>query len=214
MNVSGAKQGISMDSIKQRIEALRQQMQRRGLAAYIIPSTDPHQSEYVPTYWQRREWISGFTGSAGDVVITQQHAGLWTDGRYHVQAAEQLKGSSIKLFAVGKTKVPTIGNWLATVANKGDVVGIDPKLLSRPFEVRLLAAFKQKGVKLKGISQNLVDVIRPSIPSTAANLITRHPKKYTGETSASKLTRLRKLMTEANVDAHLVVALDCDRLAV
>ena len=99
--------------IKERLKQLRGLMKKAGMDAYYIPSTDPHQSEYVPACWQRRQWLSGFTGSAGDLVVTRTTAGLWTDGRYFLQAAEELRGTGIKLFKMGNPGVPTIPKWLA-----------------------------------------------------------------------------------------------------
>ena len=93
---------------KNKLKNLRKLMKKHKIQAYLVPSTDPHQSEYVPAMWNRREWFSGFTGSAGDLVITQKQAGLWTDSRYFLQAEEQLQGSEIQLFKMGITGTPSI----------------------------------------------------------------------------------------------------------
>src|SRR5687767_1894235 len=101
-----------MQTAKQRVQALRAKMREKGIDAYLIPSADPHQSEYVPECWQRRPWISGFTGSMGDVLITASEAGLWADGRYFLQAETQLAGSGIRLFRMGQPGVPTLNEYL------------------------------------------------------------------------------------------------------
>src|SRR6185295_19116067 len=105
-------------------------MREQNVQAYLIPSTDPHQSEYVPDCWQRRPWISGFTGSMGDVVITSNDAGLWADGRYFLQAEAQLKGTGIRLFRIGQPGVPTLTEFLTQQLNDGRVLGIDPQTVS------------------------------------------------------------------------------------
>ena len=99
-------------TVPERLTLLREQMRRIGIHAYLIPSTDAHQSEYVPTCWERRPWISGFTGSAGDVVVTLESAGLWTDSRYYLQAEDQLSGSGITLFKSGLPGVPKLEDWI------------------------------------------------------------------------------------------------------
>ena len=100
-------------------------MQDQGIQAFIIPSTDPHAGEYVPAHWESRKWISGFTGSAGTVVVTQQSAGLWTDSRYFLQAESQLQGSDIQLFKEKLPETPSIVAWLRSQLHPADKVGID-----------------------------------------------------------------------------------------
>ena len=112
--------------IRERIEALRAFMQENGLAAFIVPSTDPHSGEYVPEHWESRKWISGFTGSAGTAVITLYNiGGLWTDSRYFLQAEEQLKDTGILLFKERMPETPSIPEWLGSVLPAGSKVGID-----------------------------------------------------------------------------------------
>ena len=120
-----------MSAPRKRMAELRGLMRHAGLDAYYVPSTDPHQSEYTPACWQRRQWLSGFFGSAGDLVVTRDTAGLWTDGRYFLQAAEELRGSGIKLFKQGKPGVPTLPAWVGSTLKKGQVLGVDPEVLSR-----------------------------------------------------------------------------------
>jgi len=112
------------------VAKLRELMDQHGVDAYIVPSTDPHQSEYVPALWQRRPFISGFKGSFGDVVVTGRMAGLWTDSRYFLQAASQLDEKVYTLFKWGLPEVPSYKDWLAASLGAGEKVGVDPRLLS------------------------------------------------------------------------------------
>ncbi|WP_433775688.1 aminopeptidase P family N-terminal domain-containing protein, partial [Bacillus wiedmannii] len=112
-------------NIRNRIEKLRQLMKENQMDAYIIPSFDAHQSEYVAEHWKGRQWISGFTGSAGTVVITLNDAGLWTDGRYYIQAEKQLENSGIRLFRMVDPGVPSYTEWLGDVLKEGSIVGFD-----------------------------------------------------------------------------------------
>ena len=105
----------TISEIRNRLSALREQMQLRKLSAFIVPSTDPHSGEYVPEHWESRKWISGFTGSAGTAVITLEDAGLWTDSRYFIQAEEQLEGTGIRLFKDRLPETPSITEWLGSV---------------------------------------------------------------------------------------------------
>jgi Xaa-Pro aminopeptidase len=183
-------------------------MARAGLAAYLVPSTDPHQSEYVPACWQRRAWLSGFSGSAGDLVVTRTSAGLWTDGRYFLQAAQELRGSGIKLFKQGVKGVPGVATWLARNLQKGETLGGDPKVLSRPVEVELRAAVERAGARLKLLEDNLVDRIWRDRPPPSRAPIEVLPLALTGEGAGAKLQRLRKIMQERRAAAHVLTALD------
>ena len=113
--------------VKERVDAVRRLMKQNQVEAYFVPSSDPHQSEYVPECWQRRPWISGFTGSAGDVLVTHAVAGLWTDGRYFLQAEEELRGSGIKLFRSGQPGVPSLTEFLTRNLGAGESLGVDPR---------------------------------------------------------------------------------------
>lgn len=130
--------------IRDKVEKLRQLMRTNQMDAYIIPSFDAHQSEYVAEHWKCREWISGFTGSAGTVVITLEDAGLWTDGRYYIQAEKQLEGSGIRLFRMVDPGVPFYSEWLADVLNEGSVVGFDGNVFSITMVKRMEKDLKAK----------------------------------------------------------------------
>ncbi|MFZ0391948.1 MAG: aminopeptidase P family protein [Calditrichia bacterium] len=194
--------------IKERIEKLRKLMKDHQIQAYLIPSTDPHQNEYLPAMWERRRWLSGFTGSAGDVVITLNKAGLWTDSRYFLQADEQLRGSGIELFKSGQPKVPTVQEWLIEEMNAGDTVGLDPRLFSYNDSQKIRAQLNTWKINLKLIEQNLVDGIwedRPEFPPAPVEV---HPEKYAGESLESKLKRLREYMADEECKVHVLTTLD------
>ena len=194
--------------IKERLDALRKLMNKNKLDAYIIPGTDPHQSEYVPALWQRRAWISGFNGSAGDVIVLRDKAGLWTDSRYFLQAEEQLKNSGIDLFKIGVTGVPDMIQFLKNNLEKGRVVSIDPKLHSHQEVSKMQAELQSRGITVKALEDNLVDAIwedRPSLPDAPLFV---WEDKYAGESVESKLDRIRQKMQEENVFAHVLTMLD------
>ena len=117
-------------TVKERIASLRETLKLMGLKAFIVPSTDPHMSEYVASHWEARQWISGFTGSAGTIVVTEKEAGLWTDSRYFLQASEQLQGTGIDLYKEKLPETPSIAEFLKSRLSKGDVVGIDGQVFS------------------------------------------------------------------------------------
>lgn len=114
--------------VQDRIEKLREEMKKRGLNAYIVPSSDPHMSEYLSPHFMGREWLSGFTGSAGTLVVTYDESGIWTDGRYYIQAEDQLRGTGIKLFKSGMEGVPSVEDWLGDKLEREEVIGIDGSL--------------------------------------------------------------------------------------
>jgi len=194
--------------IKERLARLRDLMQQNSVQAYIIPSTDPHQSEYVPALWQRRPFISGFTGSAGDVVVTKELAGLWTDSRYFLQAEQQLDSEVLTLFRVGLPDVPSFEDWLVSTLAKGDAVGLDPRLTSYNGYKKLAARLAERGIELAPVDQNLVDAIwdeRPAPPSAA---VAPQEIRYAGESLEDKLNRLREKMAAEDTAAHVLTTLD------
>ncbi len=190
------------------IDALRKLMKDSGVEAYLVPSSDPHQSEYVPEFWQRRKFISGFTGSAGDVVITQKRAGLWTDSRYFLQAEKELGKNIFSLFKMGMPDVPNLDDWLVKELKKGESLGIDPQVISRKYFLELQKKLEDKGIGLKCIRKNLVDAVWAYRPEEPKGKIEIHEEKYSGESTASKLKRLREKMVETDTDALVVTMLD------
>jgi Xaa-Pro aminopeptidase len=197
-----------MEPVTVRLAKLRKEMKRAKIHAYFIPSTDAHQSEYVPACWQRRQWISGFSGSAGDVVITQRSAGLWTDGRYFLQAENELKGSGIDLFRMGQPKVPTLWNWVATSLRKGQCIGVDPRLVNAATWQSNKQALQKRGIGIKLINKNLVDSVWDDQPAPPCEPFNAHPPRYSGRTTRRKLSDLRKKMAERGAHAHVLGALD------
>ena len=194
--------------IKKRLSALRKLMVKYKLDAYIIPSTDPHQSEYVPALWQRRAWISGFDGSAGDVVVLKDQAGLWTDSRYFLQAEEQLKDTGIDLYKIGVPGVPSMLEFLKTTLKSGQTVGIDPKLHAHGEVTKMQADLKSRGISLKPVEDNLVDEIWEDRPGLPEEPLFVWEAKFAGESVESKLNRIRAKMKEENVFAHVLTMLD------
>ncbi len=136
--------------INERIKKLREEMKKHDIDAYIIPSSDPHQSEYVPERWKSRTWISGFTGSAGTVVITPEKAYLWADGRYHIQAADQLQNTEIELVKWGLEGVPEVHEWLNQNLNEGMKVGFDGSIISvSTKKTSMIAKHNQRHIHIK-----------------------------------------------------------------
>ncbi len=193
--------------IVSRLNELRTLMKKKNIAAYIIPSADPHQSEYVAPRWKARAWISGFTGSAGTVVVTMKKAGLWTDGRYFVQAEAQLEGSTITLFKDGLPETPSYTDWINSELKKGEIGSFDASVMSINSVESLKGAFAQKGIKVAS-SEDLIDKIwkdRPAFPSGKGFI---HPVKYAGLGRKEKFENIRNEMEKKGVDYHLFASLD------
>ncbi len=191
-----------------RVEGLRRLMAERGLDAYMVPSGDEHQDEYVPECWQRRRWMSGFTGSAGTVVITKEIAGLWTDGRYHLQAAQELDPEIYTLFPLGLPGVRDPGDWLAETLRAGQAVGVDPRLVSVE-EVRgLRERLDARGIHLRLLKENLVDLLWEDRPPLPGGCVWSLPEAISGESVASKVSRVRAEMARRGAQAHVVTTLD------
>ncbi|WP_313894846.1 aminopeptidase P family protein [Psychrobacillus sp.] len=194
-------------NIRNRVEKLRQLMKENQLDAYIIPSFDAHQSEYVAEHWKGREWISGFTGSAGTVVITLEDAGLWTDGRYYIQAEKQLEGSGIRLFRMMDPGVPFYSAWLADVLNEGRSVGFDGNVFSINMVRRMEKDLKAKKIGLK-MNQDLIGDLwgnRPEIPKGPLFI---HDVKYAGKSRVEKLNEVREEMKNKGANYYLLTSLD------
>lgn len=199
-----------VDVIKQRLDSLREVMRREKLAAFIFPSTDAHQSEYVASHWQGREWISGFNGSAGIAVVTLTKAALWTDSRYFLAAEQQLKGTEYQLMKQRVEGTPTIAQWLGEQLAEVDSpeVGLDGMVNSYHETQALVAELRQKGGITVRTNFDPLDIIwkdRPSIPDFPVEI---QPLEYAGETLQSKISRIRKALRVLHADGMLVSALD------
>ena len=200
---------MTANGTRARLARLREAMRENGVVAYLVPSSDPHQSEYVPEHWARRAWASGFTGSAGDLVVGLEGGGLWTDGRYHLQARQQLRGTGIRLFPVGDGDVPTIEGHLAKALPEGTAVGVDPAVIGMRRARRIAKTLGPAGIALEPIDDNLVDAVRGPVPGRRARArVVPLPARFAGETSASKLRRVRRAMRERGAGALLVTTLD------
>lgn len=198
----------SMNStINDRIAALRAHIAQEQIQAFIIPSTDPHLSEYVAPHWQSREWISGFTGSAGTVVVTAKDAGLWTDSRYFLQAARQLEGTCITLYKEMLPETPNIPEFLSAHLQEGDCVGIDGKMFSAEEVEHLQKELKKSGIRIKSIADpmQLLWTDRPAMPLAPAFV---YDTKYAGMSFTEKLPAVRQAMEAAGADSLLLSALD------
>ena len=193
--------------IKQRIENIRDLMKEKNIYAYIVPSSDYHQSEYVGDYFKSREFMSGFTGSAGTLIISMDEAGLWTDGRYFIQAENELKDSGIKLFKMGEEGVPTIEEYLLEKLPKNSTFGFDGRVMSVKEGQSLANKLAFKGINIE-YKYDLVNDIwedRCSLPTEKAFLL---GTEYSGESFSDKLSRIRAVMKEKKATTHILASLD------
>lgn len=198
------------EMIENRIERLRELMEREKIDAFIIPSSDAHNGEYIADHWKSREWISGFTGSAGTAVVTMKSAALWTDSRYFLQAEEQLDGTEYQLMRLRMEGTPSTTEWLgAELAEKsGATVAIDGSTSTyNTVQAMTMALRKQGGITLRTnldpMSRIWTD--RPALPQKP---IRKHPMEWAGTTAADKLTAIRRRLAAAHADGMLVSALD------
>lgn len=194
-------------STKEIISKLRAIMKENGLDAYIIPSSDNHQSEYVGEFFKARAYVSGFTGDAGTVVITKNEAGLWTDGRFFLQATYQLEDSGIKLFKMGNPGVPTILEYLKAEMPSNGKLGFDGRLIAMQEGEELVQELASKNVTVE-YDYDLVDKVWENRPKLANEPVFLLEEKYSGESTASKLQRVRGVMKEAGANYHVIATLD------
>lgn len=194
-------------NIRDRVEKLRQLMKENQMDAYIVPSFDAHQSEYVAEHWKCRQWISGFTGSAGTVVITLEDAGLWTDGRYYIQAEKQLESSGIRLFRMMDPGVPSYTEWLADVLKEGSNVGFDGNVLSIDMVKKMERDLKAKGIELK-MNKDLIGDLWEDRPEIPKGPIFTHDVKYAGKSRVEKLNEVREEMKTKGANYYILTSLD------
>jgi len=193
--------------IKTRILHLRALMAENQIDAYIVPTSDFHESEYVGEYFKARKYMSGFTGSAGTLVVTKEEAGLWTDGRYFIQAARQLSDTGITLFKMGEEGVPTIEEFLKDKLPENGVLGFDGRIINAKFGKNLSQKLESKHITIK-YEKDLVDLIwtdRPELSEEPAFLL---DVKYSGKASSDKLLALRDEMKKKGATAHILTTLD------
>lgn len=190
-----------------RVGSLRDLFKQKGINAYIVPSTDPHLSEYVADHWKSREWISGFTGSAGTVVITSDKAGLWTDSRYFLQAADQLQDSCITLYKDMLPETPSITEFLSNELSDGSVVGIDGKMFSDSQVTAYKSELSTHGISILDTGDLITEIWnnRPALPQGQALLFA---DRYAGRKTSDKIQDIRTTLKAAYCDCILVSALD------
>lgn len=193
--------------IQKRISSLRNLIQSKGISAYITYSTDPHSGEYVPSHWESRKWISGFTGSAGTVAITLDDGGLWTDSRYFIQAEEQLAGTGLRLFKERMPDTPSIPQWLGCVLKKGDRVGIDGYTTSLQTVNELKSELSGYGIEVSMIEDPYKTIWsnRPELPDNKPFIL---EEKYSGESASLKISGIRHYLESSGTDYLFISALD------
>ena len=194
-------------STAKRVEKLRALMAEKGMDAYVVPTADFHQSEYVGEHFKARKFISGFSGSYGTAVITKDDGGLWTDGRYFFQATNELEGSGIRLMKMFVGDTPSVTEFLADVVPESGTVGFDGRVMSMGEGEDFEEALTPKNIKIN-YSEDLIDEIwedRPPLSEKPAFFL---EEKYSGESTASKLARVREKMKEAGADIHIIASLD------
>ena len=197
-------------TINERVGRLRSWMKENGFTAFVFPSSDPHNSEYVADHWKSREWISGFSGSAGTAVVTLEHAALWTDSRYFIAAEKELNGTGFQLMKLRVEGTPSVSEWLASELSTYEraVVGLDGNVNSFAEVAALEQELATKGnITVRTDADPMAELWtdRPVIPD---NMVSLHPLEYSGESTSSKISRVRKHLLDCGADGLLVTALD------
>lgn len=193
--------------VKQRLEALRDLMKEHQIDIYLVPTADYHNSENVGKYFMERAYISGFTGSAGSVLVGKDWAGLWTDGRYFLQAEDQLEGSGIDLYRMGEEGVPSLEDFIKDKLVQGGKLAFDGRCVTYG---QGLVLEKIVGEKMGSLvyDLDLIDQVWEDRPPISKEPIFELDIKYTGESRASKLVRLRSAMEDTGADCHVITSLD------
>lgn len=204
---------MAKDIVK-RVGILREYLQKNGLSAFIFPSTDPHQGEYVPEHWQTRQWISGFDGSAGTAVVTLTDAALWTDSRYFIAAAEQLNGTPFRLMKDGLAETPSITEWLTNQMANGQwpmvndkIVGIDGEVFTKTEIEEMQSAFAKAGILLR-TDLDPAEALWTDRPSIPKNKVEIQPLELAGESAESKIERVRQSLAEQGEEGIVISQLD------
>ena len=192
-------------TVKERLEALRILMKEKGVDAYLVPTDDFHGSEYVGDYFKCRKYITGFTGSAGTAVITQDEACLWTDGRYFVQAAKELAGTGVTLMKMGQEGVPTVEEYLAANTKEGMTIGFDGRVVNEMLGEALEKTLPERFLSYRS---DLIGEIWSDRPALSAEPVWILDAKYTGESAAERLAKVREKMKENGAEVHILTALD------
>lgn len=198
---------MKTNEIRERLSAIRQFMEEKQLDVFIVPSTDAHLSEYPPKHWESRKWISGFTGSAGTAVVTKKKAGVWTDSRYFLQAADELKDTGFELFKMGQPGTPDMTDWIIEQAGNGGTVGIDGLVYAASEAKALKIKLDAKGIRLETSLDPFATIWndRPEIPK---NEVFTLPDTVAGESVTSKIKRINAELKKVDADGLIIVTLD------
>lgn len=194
-------------TVTERLSALRALMKEKGVDAYLVPTDDFHASEYVGDYFKCRKYITGFTGSAGTAVITMDMAGLWTDGRYFIQAAQQLEGTTVELFKMGEPEVPTIHEFLEEKLTEGMCLGFDGRTVSAAEAEELKELLSDKKIRFS-VEEDLIGEIWTERPALSCEPVMELDIKWAGESRAEKCARIRRKMQEKQADVFVLTSLD------
>lgn len=192
--------------ITERLAALRKEMAKRNISIYVVPTADFHESEYVGEHFKARKFITGFTGSAGTAVITMEEAGLWTDGRYFVQAEKQLQGSTVTLYRMGEEGVPTVNEFIEQKLKEGGTIGFDGRVVNTRWGLQLKEIAKKKNGALY-VEEDLIDLIWKDRPALAKTPMFILEEKYSGKSTKTKLEELRAAMEKEGADTHILTSL-------
>ncbi|PTN07422.1 aminopeptidase P family protein [Mangrovibacterium marinum] len=193
--------------IKERISKLRAEMEKSGIDGWYLSGTDPHQSEYLPDYWQIRNFISGFNGSMGFMAVTQKHAALWTDSRYFLQAADQLKDTGINLMKLRVEGTPSPAKWLGDLLPNKAIIGTDASCMSTAQYQDMQKDLASEQLQLSDCG-DLMEAIWTERPQLPADPVFEHDTKYTGQSRLEKIEAIRAVMSTAYCEACLLTALD------
>lgn len=191
---------------REKVASLRAEMKKNGIDVFIIYSADPHMGEYHPAEWQERTWLSGFTGSAGFVVVTADKAGLWTDGRYFTQAPKELEGSGIYLFKDGMEGTPNYIDWIISETDEGATIGVNTLVTSHANWKDLTTQLSKSKRHLKGI--DLLNEVWKNRPTPVKNAVFLHPIEHAGQSVADKILAIREKMASERATLHIIASLD------
>lgn len=192
--------------IKERLAALRAEMKKRNIDIYVVPTADFHESEYVGEYFKARKYITGFTGSAGTAVITMEEAGLWTDGRYFVQAERELQDSSVMLYRMGEEGVPEVDAFIEAKLPKGGILGFDGRVVNARWGAKLAEIATAKSAKLF-VKEDLIDAIWENRPALSKEPVFLLEEKYSGKSIKDKIADVRAEMKKEGADIHILTSL-------
>ncbi len=193
--------------IQERLNKLREQMKERGMDAYLVPTADFHESEYVGDYFKCRSYLTGFTGSAGTLVVTLENAALWVDGRYFVQAGEQLKGSTVRMMKMGEEGVPEVEDYIADVVPEGGCLGFDGRVVNSFTGKKLERMLSRKKARI-AYGEDLTDLIWEDRPAMSAEPVWVLKEQFAGKSAAQKLQELRAAMEKEGATVHVLTTLD------